>query len=308
MWIGLSLLSFSLATLAPGDPAQLLLLQRTGDPPTAQEVAALRGEMGLDRPFPVRYLQWVGRAVQGDLGVSYSSGKKVTHILVDNLGSTFQLAVTALLLGLAIAIPLGVVAASRRGTYIDHFSRIASLVGTSIPSFVMGYLLILLFAVGFRFLPVSGSGGVSHLILPALTLGVAEGASLARLVRASMLEVLGEEYILVARAKGVGRGSVVLRHALRNAFNPILTLTGLRFGRLVGGAVIVEAVFGRTGLGTVILDAIHDRDYVLIQGFMLLMGTTFVVTNLMVDILYSRLDPRIGRAMTSVDRHHVGGR
>lgn len=292
--------------MAPGDPAQLLLFQRTGEQPTAQEVATLRGEMGLDRPFPVRYFRWVGRAVHGDLGVSYSSGKKVTDTLVDNLVSTFQLAVTALLLGLVIAIPLGVLAASQRDSYIDHLSRILSLLGAAIPSFLMGYLLILLFAVELGLLPVSGTAGASHLILPALTLGVAEGASLARLVRASLLEVLGEEYILVARAKGVSRSSVLLRHGLRNAFNPILTLTGLRFARLVGGAVVVETVFGRAGLGTVILDAIHDRDYVLIQGFMLLMGSTFVVTNLIVDILYARLDPRIGPGVTSVSRQALG--
>lgn len=304
VWLGLSLLSFSLANLAPGDPAQLLLQQQTGEPPSADAVAAMRADMGLDRPFAVRYVSWLGHALKGDLGASYSSGVPVVAILARSFPNTLELALASLVLGVIIAIPLGMLAALRRGAALDHFSRLLSLAGTSVPSFVMGYLLMLLFGVTLRILPVSGSGGIAHLILPAATLGLAEGAALARLVRASMLEVLGDEYIVVARAKGVPRYAVLFRHALRNALNPVVTMTGLRFGRLLGGAIIVEIVFGRMGIGSVILDAIHNRDYAVIQGFILFIGSVFVGTNLAVDFLYSQIDPRVraGRG----DHHELG--
>lgn len=292
VWLGLSLLAFSLANLAPGDPADLLLRQQTGEPPSVHDVAVLRHELGLDRPFPVRYGLWLGRALRGNLGSSYSSGAPVLGTLAENFIPTLELAVSSLLLGVLVGVPLGLVAAVKRGEPIDHLSRFAALLGTSLPSFVLGYLLIILLAVTFKLLPVAGSGGWNYLVLPAMTLGLAEGAALARVTRASMLEVLGEDYVRTARAKGSPPIIVFVRHALRNALNPVVTLMGLRFGRLLGGAVIVEIVFARTGIGRVIVDGIHDRDYPVIQGFVLFIGSVFVATNLLVDVAYTRLDPR----------------
>jgi peptide/nickel transport system permease protein len=293
VWIGVSLLAFSLANLAPGDPAEIILQRQSGEPPSAEAVAELRRQIGLDAPFVVRYARWVGNAVHGDLGTSYSSGRPVFQTLVERLPATLQLAVGAMIIGVLISLPLGMIAAVSRGRAADHFSRLVSLVGTSTPSFVLGYLLILVFAVSLRLLPVTGTGGWEYLVLPVLTLGLAEAAALTRLTRSSMLEVLGEDYIRTARAKGLPRGLVVTRHALRNALNPVATLAGVRFGRLLGGAMIVEYVFARTGIGTTIVDAIHDRDYPMIQGFILLMGTVFVTVNLLVDLSYLWLDPRL---------------
>ncbi|MEO7684828.1 MAG: nickel ABC transporter permease [Gemmatimonadaceae bacterium] len=293
VWLGVSLLAFSLANLAPGDPAEIILQRQAGEPPTAEAVEQLRREMGLDAPFAVRYGRWLGGAVRGDFGTSYSSGQPVFRTLAERLPATLQLASGALLLGLLIAIPLGVVAAVNRGNAPDHLSRLIALIGTSTPSFVLGYLLILLFAVSLHMLPVTGSGGWRYLVLPVMTLGLAEAAALTRLTRTSMLEVLGEDYVRTARAKGLPRRVVIMRHALRNALNPVATLAGVRFGRLLGGAVIIENVFARAGIGTTIVNAIHDRDYPMIQGFILFMGTVFVTVNLLVDLSYVWLDPRL---------------
>jgi len=302
VWLGLSLLSFSLANLAPGDPAELILRQQTGESPSAEAVRNLRHEMGLDRPFAVRYGQWLGDAARGDLGVSYSSGSSVVRMLAVSSVSTLELAFASLFLGILLGVPAGVVAAVKRGKAVDHFSRILSLLGTSVPSFVLGYLLILFLSVRFNFFPANGSGDWTYLVLPALTLGLGEGAALARLTRASMIDVLGEAYIRTAHAKGSPPRRVFLRHALRNALNPVVTLTGLRLGRLLGGAIIVEIIFARAGLGTVIVDAIQNRDYSVIQGFILFVGSVFVVANLLVDIIYARLDPRIVWGRKEVSR------
>ena len=293
VWIGVSLLAFSVANLAPGDPAEILLQRQSGEPPSAEAVERLRTQMGLNAPFVLRYGRWVRSAVRGDLGTSYSSGEPVFQTLTDRLPATLQLASGALLLGLLIGLPLGVIAAVNRGKGPDHLSRLLSLVGTSTPSFVLGYLLILLFAVWLHMLPVTGSGGWQYLVLPVMTLGLAEAAALMRLTRSSMLEVLGEDYVRTARAKGLPGRVVIMRHALRNALNPVATLAGARFGRLLGGAVIVEYVFARTGIGTTVVNAIHDRDYPMIQGFILFMGTVFVTVNLLVDLSYVWLDPRL---------------
>ncbi len=293
VWIGVSLFAFAVANLAPGDPAQIILQRQSGEPPTVQAVAQLRKEMGLDEPFVVRYGKWLGSAVRGDLGKSYSSGQPVFTTLISRLPATLELALGSLLLGLVIALPLGVIAGTYRDRLPDHLARLISLVGTSTPNFVLGYVLILTFAVWLGLLPVTGSGGWRYIVLPVITLGVAEAAALTRLTRSSMIEVLSEDYVRTARAKGLHRRMVVMRHALRNALNPVATLTGVRFGRLLGGAVIVEYVFARAGIGTTIVDAIHDRDYPMIQGFILLMGTVFVTVNFLVDISYVWLDPRL---------------
>ena len=293
IWLGISLLAFALGNLVPGDPVEMILLQRTGEIPTRAAVEQLREQLGLNAPAPWRYARWVVQAAQGDLGSSYRTGTPVAKVLLERLPSTLQLAAASLLLSIVIGLPLGVAAAVHRGSVVDHMSRLIALLGTSVPTFLLGYALIMLFAVTLHLLPVAGSDGPGSLVLPVLTLAMAEAAALTRLTRASMLEVLGEDYVRTARAKGVPHRLVLVRHALRNAINPLLTLTGIRAGRLLGGAVIVETVFARPGIGKLVVDAIHDRDYPLIQGFVLLMGTIFLLANLAVDLSYTGLDPRM---------------
>jgi len=295
--LGVSLLAFGVANLAPGDPAEIILQRQTGEPPTAEAVRDLRAQLGLDRPFPQRYARWLSEAVRGNLGTSYSTGGPVLERLWSQFPATLQLAAASLLLAVVIGVPLGGLAAVYQRGPVDHFSRILALAGASVPSFVLGYLLILVFAVALGWLPVAGTGTLSHLILPVLTLGLAESAALARLTRAAMLDVLTEDYIRTAWAKGLPSRVVNVRHALRNALNPVATLLGLRFGRLLGGAVIVESIFARGGIGRTLVDSIFDRDYPMIQGFILFAGTVFVCTNLLVDISYVWLDPRLSLAV-----------
>jgi peptide/nickel transport system permease protein len=292
VWVGISLLAFALANLAPGDPAQLILLRQTGELPTEEAVQRLREQLGLDDPFPVRYGRWLADAARGDLGTSLRTGEAVLQALLDRFPATLLLAVAALLLGLLIGIPLGTLAAARRDSGFDHASRIGVLLGASIPNFWLGYLFILLFAVGLGWLPVAGWGSWQHLVLPALTLAVGGIAGLTRLTRSTVIEELQADYVRTARAKGLPERAVV-RHALRNALNPIVTLTGVRFGRLLAGAVVVETVFAWPGIGKLVVDAIYDRDYPTIQGFVLFTGTAFVLLNLVVDLGYAWLDPRV---------------
>lgn len=291
--VGVSLLAYSLIDIAPGDPARIIL-ERHGDPPISQaEVEAFRHELGLDDPFPIRYGRWLGDAVTGDLGTSFTTGRAVLPEVWTRFGITMQIAVPAFLLGLAIAMPLGVVAAVRRNRAADHTSRVIALVGASMPIFWLAFLLILFFAVWLGVLPVSGRGGWRHAALPVATLSVTAAAGLMRLVRASLLEVLHQDFIRTATARGLPRRTLVLSHGLRNAMLPVLTLAGLRFGHLLGGAVIIETVFAWPGIGKHVVDAIFARDYPTIQGFVLLIGLVFVTINLLVDLSYTWLDPRV---------------
>ncbi len=301
VWLLISLLSFSLGALAPGDPAQIMLLRRTGDPPSDAEVQQLRHHLGLDRPFPERYAGWLWAATRGDFGESYRTGQPVLSELRARLPATLALAVAALVVGLAIAVPLAVISAATRDTAFDHCARIIALVGVSIPSYWLGYVLILLFAVTLGVLPVSGVGGPSHLILPALTLGLGSAAGVTRLLRANLLDELGADYVRTARAKGLSGLRVLTRHALRNALNPVVTVSALRFGRLLGEAVIVETVFAWPGIGRWMVESIYDRDYPAIQGFVLYIATVFIFINIVVDLSYRMLDPRVrfGSPMSS---------
>ncbi len=293
VWLLISFLSFSLGALAPGDPAQLMLLRRTGDPPSEVEVQRLRHELGLDRPFATRYVAWLAASVRGDFGQSYRTGQPVLGELRARFPATLALAIAALALGLAIAIPLAVASAAARDTIVDHAARITALIGVSMPSYWLGYMLMLLFAVTLGVLPVSGAGGMRHLVLPALTLGLGGAASITRMLRASLLDELGEDYIRTARAKGLSGLLALTRHALRNALNPVVTLSAMRFGRLLGEAVIVETVFAWPGVGRWMIESIYDRDYPAIQGFVLYIATVFVVLNVAVDISYRFMDPRV---------------
>ncbi len=293
VWLGISLIAFGLANLTPGDPARIMMQRRLERQPSAEEVAQARDELNLDRPIAVRYLAWVGDALRGDFGTSYRTGEAVRPALLSRLPLTLQIALGGIAISIAIAIPIGVAAAVWRNSPIDHLSRLLSLLTASMPSYWVAYLLILLFAVKLQVLPVAGRGTWQHLVMPSLTLGLASTASLMRLTRSEMLETLGQDFIRTSRAKGLSERLVIARHALRNAMIPVVTLIGLRFAGLLGGAVIVETIFSWPGIGKYVLDSIYDRDYPVIQGFVLFMGTAFVLINLLVDISYGLLDPRI---------------
>jgi peptide/nickel transport system permease protein len=269
-----------------------MLQRQTGEAPPRAAVEALRKRLGLDAPIPFRYARWLVRCLHGDLGISYRSGEPVLGDLADRLPATVELAVAAFALALAVSLPLGIVSASRRGSIIDHAARAAALLGASVPSFLSGYVLILVFAVSFRALPVAGRGGVAHLVLPAVTLASGVAAGLLRLTRAALLEELAQDYVRTARAKGLREGVVLFRHALRGALVPVVTVGAVRLGHLIGGAAIVETVFAWPGVGKHIVDSIYARDYPAIQGFVLFLGTVFVALNLVVDVSYRRLDPR----------------
>jgi peptide/nickel transport system permease protein len=293
VWIGISLVAFAMANLTPGDPARLALQRELGRQPTAEETAVAREQMGLDDPAPVRYVRWLGDAVTGDLGTSYRTGTPVLESLAVRLPTTLQIAGGGLMLAIVIAIPLGIVAAVYQRGPLDHLSRVLALVGASMPSYWVAYLLILLLSVRLGWLPVAGSETWKHAVMPALTLGIGGSASLMRLTRAEMLETLNQDYIRTARAKGLRSRAVMVRHALRNTLIPISTVLGMRFAGMLGGAVIVETIFAWPGIGKLVVDAIFDRDYPMIQGFVIFMGTAFLLINLLVDLGYCLIDPRI---------------
>jgi peptide/nickel transport system permease protein len=293
VWIGISLVTFLLTNLTPGDPARLALQRELGRQPTTEETAALRDLLGLDDPIPIRYLRWLGDALTGDLGLSYRTGKPVLESLAERFPTTLQIAGLGLLLAIVIAIPLGVLAAVYQRSPIDHLSRVLALLGAAMPSYWVAYLLILLLSVKLGLLPVAGSQTWQHAVMPALTLGIGGSASLMRLTRSETLETLHQDYIRTARAKGLRRRTLLLRHALRNTMIPITTVLGMRFAGMLGGAVIVETIFSWPGIGKLVVDAIFDRDYPMIQGFVIFMGTAFLLINLIVDLGYGLIDPRI---------------
>jgi peptide/nickel transport system permease protein len=292
---GVSLITYGLIYLTPGDPAHTILHERRGSPPSESEVAVFRAEHGLDEPFVIQYIEWLTDVFRGDLGSSYASSESVTTLLLQYLPNTVELALAAMAVSLALSIPVGVVSAVHRDTWIDRTSQLAALLGISMPNFWLGYLLILLVALHLGLTPTSGSGTLSHLVLPAITLGTGLAAIVTRIVRTSMLEVLEEEYVDTARSKGVSERLVVYKHALRNALIPVVTIVGLQFGFVLNGAVVVEVVFQRPGLGTLLVDAVFARDYPIVQGVVLVTAVAFVITNQLVDLAYVALDPRIER-------------
>lgn len=301
-WVGLSVMAFVLGSVAPGDPVLVYFQRIHARPPTPTELETLRAQFGLDQPLPVRYLTWVLDAVQGDLGRSFSTGRPVLEELLSRFGATLQLAGSALVVALAIALPVGIVAALHRNRLVDQGLRIGALVGASLPGYFLAYLLIIVFSVHLGWLPSVGRGGFTHLVLPALALGLGESAVLARLMRSSLLEVLQENYVRAARAKGVRESRVVVRHGVGNALVAVVSEAGLVFGTLLAFSAIIEVIFVWPGIGRLVLEAITQRDYPVIQGFVIFAGTVFVLLNLAVDLLYLWLDPRIrlGRAASSV--------
>ena len=287
--LGVATLVFSLIHLIPGDPAQAML----GEAAPQADVEELRHRLGLDRPLLQQYGAFLSGLVRGDLGTSLRTGEPVTSQIVDRMPATFELAVAAMLVAIVISIPLGIAAAVRRGTVADHASMTLSLAGVSVPNFWLGPLLAIVFAVELGWLPVSGRGTWSHLVLPAVSLGAALAAILARMTRATMLEELREPYVVAARARGVSRFRAIVRHAFRNSLIPVVTLVGLQFGAVLTGAVITETIFAWPGIGRLLIQSIGFRDYPLVQGCILLIALTYVAVNLITDVLYGVLDPRI---------------
>jgi peptide/nickel transport system permease protein len=256
-------------------------------------VQRLRHELGLDRPFLVRYSAWVRGAATGDLGQSYRTGRSVSVELRERVPRTFALAAAALVVALTVGSMLALGAARQRDSLFDHAACLIALAGASTPSYWMAYVLILLFAVALHAFPVEGAGDLRHLVLPALTLAIGGAAGVTRLLRANLLDEMGAEYMRTARAKGRSTTGALFKHALRNALNPVVTVAALRFGRLLGEAVIVETIFAWPGVGRFVVDAIYDRDYPAIQGAVLYLAVVFSVVNLVADLCYRLLDPRI---------------
>ena len=287
--LGVATLVFALIHLIPGDPAQAIL----GETASAEEVAALREKLGLDRPLLEQYGGFLRNATRGDLGTSLRSNAPVAEEITARLPATLELAAAAMLVAIGVSIPLGIIAAVRRGTMVDHAATTLALTGISIPNFWLGPLLALVFAVELGWLPVSGRGTLAHLVLPAISLGAALAAILARMTRASLLEELREPYVQAARARGASNARAVLRHAFRNSLIPVVTLVGLQFGAVLTGAVITETIFAWPGIGRLLIQSIGFRDYPIVQGCILFIAVTYVGMNLLTDLVYGVLDPRI---------------
>ena len=287
--LGVATLVFSLIHFIPGDPAQAML----GEGAAPEDVAQLRARLGLDRPLLAQYGSFLQGLAHGDLGVSLRNDQPVLQQIVERMPATAELAFASMAVAVLIAVPLGIIAAVWRGTAVDYGAMTLSLVGISIPNFWLGPLLAIVFAVELGWLPVGGRGTLAHLVLPAVTLGAALAAILARMTRASLLEELREPYVLAARAKGASRTRAILHHAFRNSLIPIVTILGLQFGVVLTGAVITETIFAWPGIGRLLIQSINFRDYPTVQGCVLLIAVTYVGVNLITDLTYGFLDPRI---------------
>lgn len=290
--VTLSVLLFVMLAWVPGQAPEMLLMQG-GGAVSGEQIAELRARLGLDRPIHQQYLEWVGRAIQGDFGRSIRTNRPVAETLAQVMPHTIELALASLLIAIVVGVGLGVIAAVYRNSWLDAGSMFLALLGWSIPNFFLGILLLLFFAVQLGWFPITGVGGWDRLVLPAATLGLTTAGLIARLTRTEILEQLNLDYVRTARGKGLWERAVVFRHVLKNSMISVITVVGLQFGRLLGGTVIVETVFARQGVGRVAVDALLARDLPLIQGSVLLLAAVFVVTNLLVDVAYGYLDPRI---------------
>jgi len=288
VWIVVSAV-FLLIHIVPGDPIQQML----GEGVAAADLAAARHAYGLDVPLGQQYLHYWNRVLHGDFGKSIRYGQSVGSLVAQRYPYTLQLTLAALLVAIVLAFPAGVRSAQRRNRWDDRFISVVSLFGLSFPNFALGPILILIFAIGLGWLPVSAAGSVDHLVLPAITMGGALAAILTRMVRTSMLEELSQDYVRTARAKGLSERVVVYRHALRNALIPVITVLGLQFGALLAGAIVTETIFSWPGLGRLTIQAISNRDYYLVQGCILAISATYVAVNFLTDLVYSAVNPRI---------------
>lgn len=290
--LGVSILTFGLSQVIPGDPAELIL-KEMGMEPTRDEVEVLRDRLGLNDPLTVQYGRWTINALKGDLGKSFRTGNSVKEEIVSRLPATIELTIGGLIIMIFIALPIGVLSAIFKDKWVDNFSRLFAFIGASIPSFWLGLMLIYFLSVKYSIFPVMGRGTLRHLFLPSFTLGIGMATTYARLIRASMLEVLGQDFILAAQSRGLKENIVIINNALRNALIPVTTAFGMSFGHLLGGTVIVENIFAWPGVGKFLVESIFNRDYPVIQGYVLWMALIFVVVNQIVDISYRLLDPRI---------------
>ncbi len=288
LWLIVTMV-FLLAHIVPGDPVQQML----GEGAQQQDIQQLRHELGLDLPLPVQYERYLTGVVHGNLGESIRFQEPVAEVVLSHYPATLELSFFALLVCAALAIPAGIFAASKRGTAADHAVGVFTLFGLSVPNFALGPVLILVFSVLVGWFPVSGRGGISHLILPAITLGAALAAILVRMVRTSVIEELSSDYVRTVRAKGLRESAVLFRHAFRNALIPILTILGLQFGTLLAGTIVTETIFSWPGIGRLSVQAIEARDYPLLQGCILLIAVSYVAVNLLTDVVYAFVDPRV---------------
>jgi len=296
LWL-LTMVAFVMTRLT-GDPLDVLLDARA----TEDDRKAMASVLGLDRPLPVQYAIYLGHAVLGNFGDSFKTRRPALTMVMERLPLTLELGTTAFLVSLVIAVPIGVISAVRRDTSVDVLGKVIALLGQSFPTFWLGLMLILLFAVTLEWLPASGAGGPAHLVLPSITLGWFTVAGIMRLVRSAMLDTLGQEYVVTARAKGLRESGVVWKHALRNALIPPLTYAGLIFVGLLAGAVVTETVYAWPGVGQLVIESVAFRDFPVIQVILLLFGVMYVGMNLLIDLLYIWIDPRIGLAETTVRR------
>jgi peptide/nickel transport system permease protein len=290
--LGVSAVTFLMVHAVPGDPVSVLL----GDHATAEDIARLRHELGLDRPLPEQYLRYIGRAVRGDLGTSIRTGQPVIQAIRERFGATIQLTVAAILLSTVSGLLIGVVGAVSRNRTIEFLSSVFPLVGLSLPTFWSGLLLITLFGLVLGWVPVVGDAGLRSLVLPAISLALPTAAVVARMTRTTMLGTLSQDFVRTARAKGIPGHLIVYKHALKAALIPVVTVVSLQFGALLGGAIVVESVFARPGLGRLAVEAILARDFPLIQGVVLVSAAIFVLVNFAAEVVYSALDPRIARS------------
>jgi peptide/nickel transport system permease protein len=287
--LGVITLVFLLIHLIPGDPVDIML----GENARSIDKQILHHELGLDKPLFNQYLDFLKKVGRGNLGKSLHSQQPVLTIILEKYPATLELMVAAILVALAISLPLGILSALNQYSFMDNTSLVLSLLGISMPHFWLGPILILLFSVKLGWLPVSGRGGLAHVILPAVTLGTAMAAILTRMVRSSLLEVLEDDYIMTAKSKGLSFSRVILKHALKNAFMPVLTIISLQIGALLTGSIITEMIFAWPGLGRLTIQAIYSRDYPLVQGCVLIISISYVVVNLLTDLAYTLIDPRI---------------
>ncbi|MEJ5229492.1 MAG: ABC transporter permease [Pseudothermotoga sp.] len=288
--IGVSIISFSIMHMIPGDPARII----AGEGATKQDIEAIRLKYGLDKPLVEQYFRFMKGIVTNDLR-SIKTERPILREILPRFSNTIQLALVSIIISSFIGISLGIISSVRRNTWVDSFAMVFSLIGVSMPIFWLGILLIIIFAVVLGWLPSGGKGGIEHIILPAITLGLATSAIIARMTRASMLEVLNQDYVRTARAFGIAKRRVIYKYVLRNALIPIITVIGLQFGYLLGGAVLTESVFGWPGLGRYVVDSIFSRDYIAVQVGIMIIAISFVLVNLAVDIVYALVDPRLRR-------------
>jgi ABC-type dipeptide/oligopeptide/nickel transport system permease component len=288
LWLILTMV-FLLIHIVPGDP----VVQMLGQEARVEDIAQLRHSLGLDQPIGVQYARYLEGLARGDWGRSIRFSSPVRQIVLERFPATLELSLAALLVCIAIAVPAGVFSASHRGSASDRATSFLTLLGLSIPNFALGPVLILIFSVEIGWLPVSGRGGASHLILPAITLGAALAAILTRMVRGSMIEELSSDYVRTARAKGIPETSVLFRHAFRNALIPVITIVGLQFGSLLAGTIVTESIFSWPGIGRLAVQSISARDYPLLQGCILVIALSYVIVNLLTDVVYAMVDPRV---------------